>query len=105
MIFKKIVSPSLSRLFGWIGNAGKKASGSPSARKATAAGSPSSEVAAIAMAIQQEFGGEVYAAIALALHNYLEGAVHDHESFVITIKPSGQSGWNNKSLTLRKSVR
>lgn len=104
-MFKKIVFPSLSQLFGWIGNAGKKTSGTPAARKASAAGDPSPEIAAIAMAIRQELGGEVYAAIALALHDYLEGGVHDTESFVLTIKPSAQSDWNNKSLTFRKSVR
>ncbi|MDI9550358.1 MAG: hypothetical protein GX125_01660 [Bacteroidales bacterium] len=96
----------LAFIFGWMGNVGKKTSGIPSARKASAAGAPSPEVVAvIAMAIRQELGGEVNAAIALALHDYLEGRVHDSESFVITIKPSGQSGWNNKSLTFRKSVR
>lgn len=102
----------LAFIFGWIGNASKRAAGIPTerqkrlARKATTAGALSPEVAAaIAMAIRQEFGGEPYAAIALALHNHLECGVHDAESFVITIKPSGQSGWNNKSLTFRKSVR
>ena len=42
--------------------------------------------AAIAMALDQEMNGEVYAAIAAALHLYAEESVHDKESFVITIQ-------------------
>lgn len=62
--------------------------------------------AAISMALSQEFGGEVYAAIALALDDYLgNGGVHDEESLVITIKPSAGSQWNNKTLNFRKSPR
>jgi Na+-transporting methylmalonyl-CoA/oxaloacetate decarboxylase gamma subunit len=44
--------------------------------------------AAISMALAKEMGGEEYAAIAMALHQYLNDTVHDMESFVITIKPS-----------------
>ena len=44
------------------------------------------EAAAIAMALDQELNGEAYAAIALALHRYLNDTVHDNESYIITIK-------------------
>lgn len=44
------------------------------------------EAAAIALALDQEIGGETYAAIGLALHQYLNDTVHDMESYIITIK-------------------
>lgn len=44
------------------------------------------EAAAIAMALDQEMNGEVYAAISMALHQYLSDTVHDNESYMITIK-------------------
>lgn len=44
------------------------------------------EAAAIALALDQELGGETYAAIGLALHRYLGDTVHDMESYIITIK-------------------
>lgn len=59
--------------------------------------------AAIALALQQESGDGVYAAIATALHLYLTDTVHDKESFVITIRPSECSNWSNKALTFRRS--
>lgn len=50
-------------------------------------GSPDAEIAAaIAMALDQEINGEAYAAIGLALHQYLNDTVHDMESYIITIK-------------------
>lgn len=42
--------------------------------------------AAIALALDQEMNGEVYAAIGTALHLYMNDTVHDLESYVITIK-------------------
>ena len=42
--------------------------------------------AAIAIALDQEMNGEAYAAIAMALHQYLNDTVHDNESYLITIK-------------------
>ena len=49
--------------------------------------SPDAEIAAaIAMALDQEMNGEAYAAIGLALHQYLNDTVHDMESYIITIK-------------------
>ena len=42
--------------------------------------------AAIALALDQEMNGEVYAAIGTALHLYMNDPVHDLESYVITIK-------------------
>ena len=44
------------------------------------------EAAAIALALDQEMNGETYAAIGLALHQYMNETVHDHESYIITIK-------------------
>ena len=38
------------------------------------------------MALDQELNGETYAAIGLALHQYLNDIVHDDESYIITIK-------------------
>ena len=46
----------------------------------------SEEAAAIAMALDRELNGETYAAIGLALHQYLQDTVHDNESYIITIK-------------------
>ena len=44
------------------------------------------EAASIALALDQEMNGEVYAAIGMALHQYLNDTVHDMESYIITIK-------------------
>ena len=44
------------------------------------------EAAAIDLALDQEMNGEVYAAIGMALHQYLNDTVHDMESYIITIK-------------------
>jgi len=77
----------------------------PKAKKANAVanGEVSPEVAAaIAMALDKEYGSEVYAAIGLALHEYLSNAIHDQESFILTIKPTENTGWTNKSLNFRK---
>lgn len=74
--------------------------------KLAAGKEPDAEVAAaIAMALDMEQGGDTYAAIAMALHLYLSEAVHDNESFVITIQPAKASGWNNKAQTFRKLPR
>ena len=62
--------------------------------------------AAIAMALDryaQESGDEP-AAIALALHLFISGGVHDIEPGIITIRRSEDSQWRNKSLTFRKKV-
>ena len=56
-------------------------------KRKAAKGAPSEEeAAAIAMALDQELNGETYAAIGLALHQYLNDTVHDNESYIITIK-------------------
>ena len=44
------------------------------------------EAVAIAMALDQELNGEIYAAIGLALHQYMNETVLDTESYMITIK-------------------
>jgi Na+-transporting methylmalonyl-CoA/oxaloacetate decarboxylase gamma subunit len=63
-----------------------------------------SEVAAaIALALDMENSGDVYAAIATAVHLYLNDTVHDIEPGIITIQRR-ESAWNNKSLTFRKHV-
>lgn len=72
-------------------------------KKASAAKGMNPEVAAaISMALQSEFGSEVYAAIGLALHEYLQDTVHDNESFIITIRPSEGSQWASKSQGFRR---
>ena len=61
----------------------------PKRRRKTAdkSGQPEEEVAAaIALALDQELNGETYAAIGMALHQYLNDMVHDNESYIITIK-------------------
>ena len=55
-------------------------------RKAVKGAPSEEEAAAIAMALDQELNGETYAAIGLALHQYLNDTVHDNESYIITIK-------------------
>lgn len=78
----------------------------PKKEKKAKAGTPDSEVAAaIAMALDMENSGDVYAAIATALHLYFNDSVHDAESFILTIKPSTGSLWSDKSLTFRKLPR
>ena len=99
----------LAFIFGWIGNASRKAEaggGEKSRKKKKGSGNMSPEVAAaISMALRQEYGGEVYAAIATALDLYLGDGVHDSESFVITIKPSGNSQWSDKTQNFRQLPR
>lgn len=56
--------------------------------KAAKQGMTPETAAAIAMAIEKENKSEVNAAIALALHQYMNETVHDQESFVLTIRPT-----------------
>ena len=56
-------------------------------KKAKEQGTQETEVAAaIALALDQELNGETYAAIGMALHQYLNDTVHDNESYIITIR-------------------
>lgn len=48
---------------------------------------------------------EVAAAIAAAIHLYYADAVHDSEPYIVTIRPSAASGWNDKKWTFRKLPR
>ena len=73
--------------------------------KAGKAGSADEIAAAVAMALDMENGGDVYAAIATAIHLYYNDSAHDAESFVITIKPSADSMWSEKTQTFRKYPR
>lgn len=60
-----------------------------SSKKAVSAaggGPTEEEAAAIALALDQELSGETYAAIGMAIHQYLNDTVHDNESYIITIK-------------------
>lgn len=76
----------------------------PKPRKAVK-DTPDAEVAAaIALALDMENSGDVYAAIATAVHLYLNDAVHDVEPGIVTIVRK-ESGWNNKELTFRKLPR
>lgn len=55
--------------------------------KAGKGGAPTEEeAAAIALALDQELNGEIYAAIGMAIHQYFNDTVHDIESYIITIK-------------------
>ena len=68
-------------------------------------GTPDAEVAAaIALALDMEQDGDVYAAIATAVHLYMNDTVHDVEPGIITITRK-ESGWNNKALNFRKLPR
>ncbi len=60
---------------------------------------------AIALALRQHLGGEEEkAAIATALHLYLNNSVHDVESGIITIRKS-ETLWADKQRLFRKSPR
>ena len=73
--------------------------------KKTAKGTPNAEVAAaIALALDMENDGDVYAAIATAVHLYLNDSLHDVEPGIVTIVRK-DSGWNNKALNFRKLPR
>ena len=70
------------------------------------AGTPSDEIAAvIALAMDMEQGGDDYAAIAMAMHLYFSDAVHDAESFILTMRPKEGSAWNDKKQIFRKLPR
>ncbi len=98
----------LAFIFGWFGNMNKRAAEpkQPKQKKVKAGkdGMTPEVAAAISMALSQEYGMEVYAAIALALDACL-GGVHDEESFVITINPTPGSQWNGKTQNFRRSPR
>lgn len=68
--------------------------------------SPSDEVAAvIALAMDLQQDGDAYAAIVLAMDLYFSDSVHDNEPFILTMKPQGQSAWNDKKQNFRKLPR
>lgn len=54
----------------------------------------------LAATLDKGIGGEICAAIAMALDRCMESEVHDQESFTITIKP-GHSPWASRQATLR----
>lgn len=84
------------------GNNGGKPAKKVSKKAGKGSGNIDPEVAAaISMAIAQELGGETYAAIATAMHLYLDDSVHDNESFVITIKQK-PSQWNSRGRGFRQ---
>jgi len=73
--------------------------------KKAAKGTPDAEVAAaIALALDMECSGDEYAAIATAVHLYLNDAIHDVESGIVTIVRK-ESAWNDKQLNFRKLPR
>ena len=55
----------------------------------------------IAASLDRGIGGEICAAIAMALDSCMDGGVHDQESFVITIKPK-ETPWTSRYATLRQ---
>ena len=68
-------------------------------------GTPDAEVAAaIALALDMQDDGDVYAAIATAVNLYLTESVHDIEPGIVSIVRN-PSAWNNKSLSFRKLPR
>ena len=89
----------------------KKAQAKDKPKKAAAkaqvkAGEISDEIAAvIALAMDMEQGGDDYAAIAMAMHLYFSDAVHDAESFVLTMRPKEGSSWNDKKQIFRRLPR
>jgi Na+-transporting methylmalonyl-CoA/oxaloacetate decarboxylase gamma subunit/type II secretory pathway pseudopilin PulG len=95
----------LAFIFTWIGNYQKKDHKPKKEKKASSKNMSPEVAAAITMALSQEYGGEVYAAIALALDDYIGGGVHDAESYVITIKPTPGSQWNEKTQNFRQLPR
>ena len=111
----------LAFIFGWVGNLNKRpkketlrqAQGPNKMRRkdrlvsgVEPQGPVTPEIAAaITMALSQESGGEVYAAIALALDDFIRGGIHDTESFIITIKPSAGSTWADKAQNFRQIPR
>ncbi len=69
------------------------------------AGGSDDEIAlAIAMVLHSECGGEMEAAIALALHRFLSESMHDAEPFIITVQPRS-SAWNDRTRNFRKQPR
>ena len=83
----------------------KKAAAAAAPAKKVVTGTPEGEVAAaIALALDMEQDGDVYAAIATAVHLYLSDAIHDVESGIVTITRK-ESGWNNKALNFRRLPR
>ena len=84
----------------------KEKKGKKAALAEVPAGTPSDEIAAvIALAMDMEQGGDDYAAIAMAMHLYFSDAVHDNESFVLTMRPKEGSAWNDKKQIFRKLPR
>lgn len=75
-------------------------------RKARRGSPEGPEAAAIALALNDytSCDEDIPAAIALALHLYCEGGVHDTEPGFITIKSNSSSAWGNKSLNFRKQT-
>ncbi len=93
----------LAIIFGYIGKAQHRSFKQGNAGKAK--NMTPEEAAAIAMALDQEYGTEVCAAIAMALDSCLSDDVHDKESFILTIKPSEHSQWNDKRQGFRRLPR
>jgi hypothetical protein len=84
----------------------KEKKGKKAALADVPAGTPSDDIAAvIALAMDMEQGGDDYAAIAMAMHLYFSDAVHDAESFVLTMRPKEGSAWNDKKQIFRKLPR
>ncbi|MCQ2120126.1 MAG: lamin tail domain-containing protein [Bacteroidales bacterium] len=94
----------LSRIFKYVGKASMR-SGKKAPKPVKGKGMSPEAAAAVALALQQEYGGEAEAAIAMALHSYLSECAHDRESYILTIRPTSGSQWNDKTQTFRKTPR
>ena len=100
----------LAFIFGWLGNFHKRgqkdAPRKVKVKKTTQRAEMSPEIAAaIALALSGGQDGEVYAAIALALDDFISGGIHDIESLIITIQPSNRSNWADKTQNFRQLPR
>ena len=76
----------------------------PKAPKAVQGTPDGAVAAAIALAMDMEQDGDTYAAIATAVHLYLNDAVHDVEPGIVTIRRA-PSAWENKQLYFRRLPR
>lgn len=101
-----VVFTALIILYGIYTLSGGLFSGKIKLKREKKVSSPEDEVAvAIALALRQHLGGEEEkAAIATAIHLYLNSSVHDVESGIITIQKS-ETRWADKQRLFRKSPR
>lgn len=99
----------LSFIFGWVGNYNKRLASGTTRKQLKQHNAKPGEMtpevaAAILMSLRQESGGATFAAIAMAIDEYF-GGVHDEESFILTIKGAQGSAWSGKIQNFRQLPR